>query len=125
VEGQLEGAWVPIAASVGDSRLDVQELRVRYLLLEASRYCIVDSSNRVVDGGEYRVNAERIPAALDLVGCTGPGAGHTLRAIFELEGDELTVCYDLEGGERPAKMQPERDRLLLRIRYTRVAIGLS
>jgi len=123
--GPLEGAWVPIAASVAGSRLAVDELRVRYLLLEAGGYSIIDRSNHVVDGGRYLVNEELSPATLDIVGCSGPHAGRTMRAIYELRGDELTVCYDLESGERPANLQPQEDRLLLRITYTRVAIPFS
>jgi len=108
---QLEGAWVPIAASVAGSRVAVDELRVRYLLLE--------------DGGRYLVNEQLTPATLDIVGRSGPHAGRTMRAIYELRDDELTVCYDLEGGERPANMQPQEDQLLLRITYTRAAILFS
>jgi len=122
---QLEGAWVPIAASVAGSCLAVEELRVRYLLLEAGGYSIIDRSNHVVDGGRYLANEELTPATMDIVGRSGPHAGHTMRAIYELRGDELTVCYDLEGGERPANMQPQAEQLLLRITYTRAAILFS
>ena len=122
---QLEGAWVPIAASIAGSRVAVDELRVRYLLLEAGGYSIIDRSNHVVDGGRYLVNAEITPATMDIVGRSGPHAGCTMRAIYELHGDELTVCYDLEGGERPANMQPQADQLLLRITYTRAPILFS
>jgi uncharacterized protein (TIGR03067 family) len=124
-EQQLEGAWVPIAASVAGSRMAVDELRVRYLLLEAGGYRIIDRSNHVVDGGRYLLNEELRPATMDIVGRSGPCAGRTLLAIYELRGDELTVCYDLEGRERPANLQPQDDRLLLRITYTRAAIRLS
>ena len=113
---------MPIAANVAGSRVALDELRVRYLLLDAGGYSIIDRSNHVVDGGSYRVNEEPTPATLDIVGRSGPHAGHTMRAIYELRGDELTVCYDLEGGERPANMQPQGDQLLLRITYTRAAI---
>jgi len=119
---QLDGAWVPIAASVAGSRMAADELRVRYLLLEAGGYRIIDRSNHVVDGGRYLVNEELTPATLDIVGRSGPHAGRTMRAIYELRDDELTVCYDLEGGERPANMQPQDDQLLLRITYSRAAI---
>ena len=122
---QLEGAWVPIAASIAGSRVAVDELRVRYLLLEAGGYSIIDRSNHVVDGGRYLVNEELSPATMDIVGGSGPHAGRTMRAIYELRGDELTVCYDLEGGERPANLQPQQDRLLLRITYSRAAILFS
>jgi uncharacterized protein (TIGR03067 family) len=119
----LEGAWVPVAATAAGTALEVSELRVRYLLLESGHYRIVDRSNRVVDTGDYRTGDQA--AQLDIIGRTGMGAGRTLRAIYELSGDALTMCYDLEGGERPASMQAEAGQLLLRIAYTRAALGSS
>jgi uncharacterized protein (TIGR03067 family) len=104
--------------------VEVGELRVRYLLLEADRYGIVDRSNQVVDGGCIVVDEQHMPPTMDIVGRTGPCAGRTLRAIYQLHGDELTVCYDLEGRGRPANMQPQPDQLLLRITYTRAASSL-
>jgi uncharacterized protein (TIGR03067 family) len=118
----LEGAWAPVTASVAGAILPVAQLRVRYLLLSAGGYRIVDRSNRVVDAGALRIDEHSRPATMDIVGRTGPNAGRTMRAIFALEGDELTVCYDLEGRERPADMQPQAEQLLLRITYERAAL---
>lgn len=120
----LEGAWVPVAASVGGAALEVSELRVRYLLLDAGHYRIIDRSNRVVDSGDYRLGADQAPAQLDIIGRSGMGAGRTLRAIYELAADALTVCYDLGGEERPGSMQAA-GQLLLRIAYRRAALGAS
>jgi uncharacterized protein (TIGR03067 family) len=119
----LEGAWVPIDASVAGNQLPVDDLRVRYFVLEAGGYRIIDRSNRVVDDGRYLIDPAPAPPAMDIVGLGGLSAGRTLHAIYELQGDELTVCYDLQGGERPAGMRPRNDQLLLRITYTRAAIG--
>jgi uncharacterized protein (TIGR03067 family) len=116
---------VPIAASLGARSLEVDELRVRYLLLEADRYGIVDRSNHVVDGGCILVDEQHTPPSMDIVGRSGPHAGHTMRAIYELQGDVLTVCYDLEGRARPVNLQPQPDQLLVRITYTRAAIPPS
>lgn len=121
----LEGAWVPIEASVAGSQLAVGELRVRYLVLEAGGYRIIDRSNRVVDDGRYLVDDAPAPPAMDIFGHSGLSAGRTMHAIYELTGDELTVCYDLQGGERPSGMRPRKDQLLLRITYTRAAIGFD
>jgi uncharacterized protein (TIGR03067 family) len=98
---------------------------VRYLLLNAGAYRIVDTSNRVVDSGHYRLDGKRSPPAMDIVGESGPHAGRTMLAIYELRGDELTVCYDLERPERPASLEPRRDQPKLRITYTRAAIASS
>src|SRR5262249_2236517 len=121
----LEGAWVPVAVSVAGQSLEPAELRVRYLLIEGDGYRIIDRSNRVVDSGHYTLKAGLDPAAIDIVGESGPNAGKTLCAVYELDGDELTLCYDVEGGERPVSLAPRRDRPQLLITYERRALGLA
>ena len=121
----LEGAWVPIAATVAGQDLRVGELRVKYLVLDAGGYSIIDRSNHVVDSGEYLLNDAASPQTLDIVGRDGPNAGRTMLAIYELQGDRLTVCYDLDGAARPTNMQPQDDQLLLSITYARALTLLS
>jgi uncharacterized protein (TIGR03067 family) len=121
----LEGAWVPIAADVAGKSLLVGELRVKYLVLDAGGYSIIDRSNHVVDSGRYLVNAAASPPTMDIVGRDGPNAGRTMLAIYQLDGDHLTVCYDLDGKQRPANMRPQEDQLLLSITYARALTLLS
>jgi uncharacterized protein (TIGR03067 family) len=121
----LEGTWAPVAASVSGKDLMVAELRVKYLILDGRDYNIVDLSNQVVDRGEYLVNDSARPWTIDIVGRDGPNAGRSMLAIFELSGDRLTVCYNLEGGNRPADMQAESGQMLLSITYERATSLLS
>ena len=121
----LEGAWAPVAANVSGAELVVTELRVKYLVLEAGGYSIIDRSNKIVDRGEYLVDDAAQPQAMDIVGRNGPNAGRTMRAIYELHEGLLTVCYDLDGSERPHTMQPGDDQLLLSITYERALTSLS
>jgi uncharacterized protein (TIGR03067 family) len=121
----LEGAWAPIAASVSGKELLVAELRVKFLVLDGHDYNIVDRSNQVVDRGEYLVNDSAKPWTIDIVGRDGPNAGRSMLAIFELTDDRLTVCYNLDGSNRPANMQAHDDQLLLSITYERAAGLLS
>jgi uncharacterized protein (TIGR03067 family) len=121
----LEGAWIPVAASISGKELLVAELRVKYLVFDGSDYSIIDRSNQVVDRGEYLVNDSITPPTIDIVGRDGPNAGRSMLAIFELKGDQLTVCYDLDGKKRPHNMQVDEDELLLSITYERAAGLLS
>ncbi|HVW69609.1 MAG TPA: TIGR03067 domain-containing protein [Steroidobacteraceae bacterium] len=121
----LEGAWVPIAANVGGKELIVHELRVKYLVLDGAGYSIVDRTNHIVDSGDYLVDEAASPQTMDIVGREGPNAGRTMLAIYELDADRLTVCYDLDGKERPSGMQPLGDQLLLSITYERARRLLS
>ncbi len=121
----LQGAWVPVAASVAGQDLMVGELRVKYLVFDSGGYSIIDRTNQVVDSGEYLINDTVRPQTMDIVGRDGPNAGRTMLAIYELTGDQLTVCYDLESPERPTNMQPDEDQLLLSITYERALTSLS
>lgn len=117
----LDGSWVPVTAAVSGQPLDVEELRVARLVLDRGGYEIVDHANHIVDSGDYRVDETVHPASMDIIGVSGPSAGRTILAIFHLQGDELTVCYDLEAASRPQGMRPLEDQLLLIISYRRAA----
>jgi uncharacterized protein (TIGR03067 family) len=116
---------VPVSANVAGKDLVVNELRVKYLVLDSGGYSIIDRSNHIVDSGEYLIDDAASPQTMDIVGREGPNAGRTMLAIYQLEADRLTVCYDLDGKERPSDMQPRDDRLLLSITYTRARARLS
>ncbi|MCC7461206.1 MAG: TIGR03067 domain-containing protein [Gammaproteobacteria bacterium] len=118
----LDGEWQPVAAEVSGRPLDVAVLRVARLRIEHDSYDILDQASRQVDRGalESATEPDAPPGALDLVGTEGPAAGRRLRALSELDGDRLCICYDLEREVRPASMQPLADQLLLRITYTRL-----
>jgi uncharacterized protein (TIGR03067 family) len=118
----LDGEWLPVAADVSGQPLDVATLRVARLLIGRGGYDILDHDARRVDRGalEAAAEADAPPGALDLLGTDGPAAGRRLRALSELDGDRLCLCYDLESDVRPASMRAAQDQLLLRITYTRV-----
>lgn len=116
---------MPVAANVSGKELIVAELRVKYLVLAGHDYSIIDRTNQVVDRGEYLVDATATPCTIDILGRTGPNAGRSMLAIFELTDDRLTVCYDLDGKDRPMDMQPREDQLLLSITYERATGVLS
>ena len=116
---------MPIAANVGGKELIVHELRVKFLVLDGCGYSIIDRTNHIVDSGDYLVDEAASPQTMDIVGREGPNAGRTMLAIYELDADRLTVCYDLDGKERPSEMQAQGDQLLLSITYERARRLLS
>ena len=60
------------------------------------------------------------PAAMDIHGQEGPNAGRTIQAIYQLAGDQLTVCYQLGAGERPAEFKSPAGSQVLLVHYRRV-----
>jgi len=57
---------------------------------------------------------------MDIRGREGPNAGRTIQAIYELAGEQLTVCYQLGSGERPSEFKSAKGSQVLLVRYLRV-----
>jgi uncharacterized protein (TIGR03067 family) len=119
---ELDGEWLPVAANVSGTTLEVTRRRVARLRIERGTYDIIDRESRRVDRGALQAagEADAPPGALDLLGTDGPAAGRRLRTLSEIDGDRLCICYDLESDARPASMRPVEDQLLLCITYTRL-----
>ena len=49
----------------------------------------------------------------------GPLKGKTIPAIYELKGDGLTICYDMELKAKPAKFESPADSQVLLVPYKR------
>lgn len=60
-----------------------------------------------VDKGTYKVAGNK----MDIFGKEGPNAGKHLKAIFKLENNQLTICYDLEGKDYPTSFDTKNHPL--------------
>lgn len=126
----LEGVWKSIGAWLSGRELDLAELRVAQLEFDTTNYRIIDRAGDIVDHGRYRLDRAVSPSSLDFVGEVGVNADRTLEAVIDLcvdaEGqDQLTMCYDVDGGPRPESVlppgeRPEGEALLLTLCYERV-----
>jgi uncharacterized protein (TIGR03067 family) len=55
----------------------------------------------------YQVDPTKSPKTVDLVIEPSPGKKATLQGIYDLDGDQLTVCFDSFGEKRPANFPPK------------------
>ena len=56
---------------------------------------------------------------MDIKGTDGPNKGKTIKTIYKLDGDTLTVCYELGDGDRPTKFETKADTKQLLANYKR------
>jgi uncharacterized protein (TIGR03067 family) len=56
---------------------------------------------------------------MDVKGTKGPNKGKTFPAIYEVKGDTLRVCYDLDGKERPREFKTEKGKKYFLVTYER------
>ena len=120
---QLHGTWQPVSAAVGDKPLPAETLAHIRLVIEDGRYTATVGES--VDGGQLKIDPRQSPKAMDLVSQEGSEAGKAVLAIYELEGDRLTICYSLEEGMRPTELKTggSMQRVLVRYERKRLAAG--
>jgi uncharacterized protein (TIGR03067 family) len=113
--------WLPPAR--GDEKGEVARLQGTWRPVDLERRgdpgaaafrpaaCVVIKGNtlrfqvgeRVLQELHFTLGPARAPRAIDLVSASGPTKGKTLRGIYRLEGDRLTLCWPLDGdAKRPA-----------------------
>src|SRR5437764_433176 len=73
------------------------------LVMSGGEYVVTVGGQK--DQGTVRVVPGENPKAMDITGTEGPNKGRTFLAIYELDGDNLRICYDLAGKKRPTEFQ--------------------
>ena len=109
---KLYGTWRPASGLLGGQELPMSALHAMTLTISEDGY--VFETNGLKDAGQVKFDLEVAPRHIDCTGVEGPNRGRTLVGIFKLDGDRLTICYNLEGNTRPADFKsPEGSQILL------------
>jgi len=110
----LAGQWTPVSAELGGQDFPVANFGGATLQLTDSTYEFAG------DTGSYAVLSSKEPAKLDIRGQSGPHAGRTIPAIFELSDEQLTIGYQLGSGERPTEFTSPQGSQILIVNYKRL-----
>ena len=99
----LEGEWTFVSLEVDGAAMPGAALANSRILMDGDRFRM--ESAEAVYEGRFEIDAEAKPATIDIAFVEGPEAGNTALGIFELAGDQLTICLGLVGSDRPAKFK--------------------
>jgi uncharacterized protein (TIGR03067 family) len=88
------------------------------LLLDGDRFRM--ESPEANYEGIFTIDVEAEPNRIDIEFVEGPEAGNSSHGIYELDGDQLTMCLGLVGSSRPAgfRSTPGSGHALERLRRT-------
>ena len=115
-ESKIDGTWMGKTAELGGKKLPGQAVTGLKLTLKKGEYEVQAES---ADRGTVTYNDSAKPKEMDIKGVEGPNKGKTILAIYELTGDELTICYDLTGKSRPTEFKTVPKSRLFLVTYER------
>jgi uncharacterized protein (TIGR03067 family) len=105
----LNGIWIPIRGETNGKELPQAAFEKATLTVVDSSYIRVDESG--IGKGVFKYGNNKI----DIYEKEGAMAGKHVKAIYKLQNEQLTICYDLEentGGNYPISFDTKNNPTL-------------
>ncbi len=113
----LVGKWKVEKAELGGKDAMSFAKDVKLELLEGGKYKLDLLGQK--DEGTFTVDPSKKPAEMDIKGTDGPNKGKTIKTIYKIDGDTVTLCYELGGDDRPTKFETKADSKQFLVVYKR------
>ena len=113
----MKGKWKIEKAEAGGKEIESDDLKSVLLTITGERYEVLVKDK--TDAGTLKLDESQKPKTMDSTDTEGENVGKVIKAIYEISGDTMRVCYVLDGGERPTEFATKSDTALLLITYKR------
>ncbi len=113
-EDLLQGRWKVMSVENNGKKAEAKVIANMKLVVAGDKMTALDG-NDVMDEYTFRLDPTAKPRAIDLTIQTGDEKGKTVRGIYRLEGDALTVCVaEPDKKDRPREFSaPEGSSFML------------
>ncbi len=102
---KLNGTWIPIKEEMGGKSLPSSAFATQKLMIRDSNYTFIAES---VDKGIIKYKDDK----MDIYGEEGVNIGRHFTALFKIENELLTICYNLKGDAYPESFDSKAKGLL-------------
>jgi uncharacterized protein (TIGR03067 family) len=101
---KFQGTWTFESSETGGMTLPADELKALILTFEGDKHT-VKKGDEVVQVGTQKLDPSKSPKTIDVTMTEGPNKGTVMLGIYEIDGDTLKVCFDLQGRKRPTEFK--------------------
>jgi uncharacterized protein (TIGR03067 family) len=118
---KMAGDWAPVLMQLNGKKQPASVLKSIKLSINGDKYSTVTGLDQ--DEGTLALDATKEPRQMDITSSVGENKGKPIPCIYELKGNELRICYGLNGTARPADFKSGDDEkgVVLLMTYKRAA----
>lgn len=109
---KLQGVWQVESWEQRGKKAPAADLLHRTVFFGGETY-LVRQDLKMIQVGRVRVDPTKTPKPITVQIAQGQHKGEIMLGIFELQGDTLKICFDVEGQNRPAEFKADGDAPLL------------
>jgi uncharacterized protein (TIGR03067 family) len=113
----VQGTWLAESAEFAGQKWPEAMAKGLLLTIDKDKYLVKDGESP--DKGTIKFESSGKFKSMVIKGNDGPNNGKTFLAIYELNGDTLTICYDLAGKELPSEFKTKENTKLFLVTYKR------
>ncbi|HEY1859632.1 MAG TPA: TIGR03067 domain-containing protein [Gemmataceae bacterium] len=107
---KLEGSWKMVSMEIDGNKASEDDVAKIVLVLKGENYSVEGADQEFK--GTLTFDPTKKPKTVERKETEGPGKGETGHGIYELEGDELKLCFAANGKDRPGKFTGEEGHQL-------------
>jgi uncharacterized protein (TIGR03067 family) len=115
----MVGKWKMETAKFDGKEVTNTFKGLKFEIREGGKYAVDFGDEK--DEGTFTVDPSKAPKEIDIKSTGGPNKGKTIKAIYKLDSDTLTVCYEFDAtaAQRPTEFESKDKTTHLLITYKR------
>ena len=100
---KLQGTWQAVKVEIGGVPLPEEILNNLKYEIKGNKMITMGVPEIIKQYGEatFKLDPSTTPKSMDFTVTAGDNKGNEMEAIYELKGDELRICVQITGKERP------------------------
>jgi uncharacterized protein (TIGR03067 family) len=102
---KLAGVWNCTSATNDGKALPAEIVRELRLTLTNEGGYKTERGKQVLFDSTYTLDVNKKPKQIDMIGTEGELRGKAALGIYKFDGDALTICYTMPGGDRPTEFE--------------------